>query len=88
MSIIQLLDGGNGVGVWGAFKVLFRPSTIFITAVTWLMGVVPVVVLRKRVMSGEWPVLASRPWLYEDLYEDVLCVYATLADLPTNRATV
>lgn len=59
LSIIQLLDGGNGVGVWGAFKVLFRPSTIFIAAVTWLMGVVPVVVLRKRVMTGEWPVLTS-----------------------------
>lgn len=45
--------------MWGAMKVLFRPSTIFVAAVTWFIGVVPVVVLRKRVMTGECFVLVS-----------------------------
>ena len=41
-------------GLWAAVVLLFGPLTLFITAVNWAMVALPVIVLHKVFLTGEW----------------------------------
>ena len=53
-------------GPWAAIVLLFGPLTLFNTAVNWAMVALPVIVLHKVFLTGEW--LNHRPTYFCDWF--------------------